>query len=79
MAKMAELAQQVHCLTVAHLETVVRTLAALPPPVTVDHTFLTYGLATELLRFFFGNQWTNENVFSVHSDISPRGTQRGHS
>src|SRR5262245_56671824 len=72
---MAELAQRVDRLTVDHLAVVVRGLAASPPPVTVDHTFLTYGLATEVLRFFFGNQWINENIFSVHQDVSAHHRQ----
>jgi hypothetical protein len=67
---MAELAQRVDRLMVDHLAVVVRGLAALPAPVVVDHTFLTYGLATEVLRFFFGNQWTNENIFSIHPEVS---------
>lgn len=75
MATMAELAQRVERLTVDHLAVVVRGLAASPPSVTVDHTFLTYGLATEVLRYFFGNQWTNENAFSVHQDVSAHHRQ----
>jgi len=68
MATMAELAEQVDRLTPDHLSIIVRTLAASPPAGTADHDFITYGLATEALRFFFGNQWTNENVFSIHKD-----------
>lgn len=75
MATMAELSQRVDRLTVDHLAVVVRALAAAPFPVTVDHEFLTYGLATEVLRFFFQNQWTNELVFSVHQDVSPHHRQ----
>jgi hypothetical protein len=75
MATMAELAQQVDRLTADHLSIVVRSLAASPPSVTADHDFITYGLATEALRFFFGNQWTNENVFSIHKETSAHHRQ----
>ena len=75
MATMAELAQQVDRLTTDHLSVVVRTVAAAPPPITVDDDFITYGLATEVLRFFFGNQWTNENVFSIHKETSAHHRQ----
>jgi len=75
MATMADLAQQVDRLTTDHLSVIVRTLAASPPPVTADHDFITYGLATEALRFFFGNQWTNENVFSIHKETSAHHRQ----
>jgi hypothetical protein len=75
MATMAELAQQVDRLTTDHLSVIVRTLAVSPPPVTADHDFITYGLATEALRFFFGNQWTNENVFYIHKEASAHHRQ----
>jgi len=52
MATMAELAEQVDRLTPDHLSIIVRTLAASPPAGTADHDFITYGLATEALRFF---------------------------
>jgi hypothetical protein len=67
---MTELAERVDKLTVEHLTVVIETLANSPPPVVADEVFLTYGLATEVLRFFFGNAWTNENVFDIHRDIS---------
>jgi hypothetical protein len=75
MATMADLAQKVDRLTTDHLSIIVRTLAASPPPVTADHDFITYGLATEALRFFFGNEWTNENVFSIHKETSAHHRQ----
>jgi hypothetical protein len=67
---MTELAERVDKLTVEHLAVVVQTLAKSPPPIVADDVFLTYGLATEVLRFFFRNAWTNENVFDIHKDIS---------
>jgi len=71
MVTMAELAERVERLTTEHLVVVVQTLVKSPPPVVADEDFLTYGLATEVLRFFFGNAWTNENVFAMHKDVSP--------
>src|SRR5882672_2306782 len=70
MVTMAQLAQQVDWLTTDHLATVLRGLAASPPPVTVDDDFFKFGLATEVLRFFFGDRWTNENVFIDHKEVS---------
>jgi len=67
---MADLSQNVDCLTTDHLSVVVRTMATSSTPGGRDDDFLTYGLATEVLRFFFGNQWTNENVFSIHKEVS---------
>jgi len=75
MVTMAELAQRVDRLTTDHLSIIARTLAASPPAVTADHDFITYGLATEVLRFFFGNRWTNENVFSIHKETSAHHRQ----
>lgn len=34
--------------------------------------FVTYGTAIELLRRFLGNGWTNENVFSMHPQVSKK-------
>jgi len=68
---MAELAERVDRLTTEHLEVVLQTLVKSPSPVVADEVFLTYGLATEVLRFFFGNAWTNENIFEMHKAISP--------
>ena len=52
-------------LTVEHLRILVKHLAAF------NHgpDFVKYGLSTEVLRFIFGNRWTNENVFVMHKDI----------
>lgn len=68
---MVELAERVERLTTEHLTVVVKTLMKSPSPVVADDDFLTYGLATEVLRFFFRNAWTNENVFPMHKDVSP--------
>jgi hypothetical protein len=75
MITMAELGRKVERLTIEQLSVIVQTLAADPPPVTVDDDFLTYGLATEVLRFFFGNEWTNENVFSIYKETLPHHRQ----
>ena len=75
MVTMAELAQRDDRLTTDHLSVIARTLAASAPSVTADHDFITYGLATEVLRFFFGNRWTNENVFSIHKETSAHHRQ----
>lgn len=71
MVTMVELAERVERLTTEHLCTVVQTLMKSPPPVVADDDFLTYSLAAEVLRFFFGNAWTNENVFPMHKHVSP--------
>lgn len=71
MPTTAELAMRVNKLTTEHLTVLIQTLAKLPSPVVADEVFITYGLATEVLRFFFGNKWTNENVFDMHKSISP--------
>ena len=31
-----------------------------------------FGLAIEVLRYYLGKDWTNENVFSVHRDVAKR-------
>ncbi len=72
MTTSVELAQRVERLTVKHLETFIRTLAITSSNVNVDEEYLIYGLATEVLRFFFGNQWTNENIFAMHKQVSSR-------
>src|SRR4051812_20763616 len=70
MTSMSQLKQLVDRLGLEHLAVVVRGLAAMHPSGKADHVFLVYGLATEILRFFFGDQWTNEHVFSVHKSVS---------
>lgn len=70
MVTMVELARRGDRLTTDHLSVVVRALAASSSPSTADHEFLTYGLAAEVLRFFFGNDWTNERVFPIHNETS---------
>lgn len=71
MVTMAELAERLERLTIEHLTIIVKDLIRAPAPVIADDDFVTYGLATEVLRFFFGNAWTNQNVFSMHKDVSP--------
>jgi hypothetical protein len=68
---MVELAERVERSTTEHLTVVVKALMKSPSRVVADDDFLTYGLATEVFRFFFGNAWTNENVFPMHTDVSP--------
>jgi hypothetical protein len=67
---MEQLSEVVDRLTTEHLATAVRVMAARTPLELVDHNYLTFGLATEVLRFFFGGQWTNEHVFSMHLSVS---------
>lgn len=73
MATMAELAQEIEHLTPEHLMRVLRSIESAPPPITDD--FLQFGLATEVLRFYFGNRWTNEMVFSMHPEVSSHHRQ----
>jgi len=75
---MAELARQVDRLTIADLEGVLEALVLPLRPDKVTSEYLLYGLSTEVLRFFFGDKWTNENVFSVHQEASKRN-ERGRS
>lgn len=74
MSTMEELARLVDRLTVDHLRIVARSLLMSPPPGTSvgDADLATYSLATEVLRFFFGNAWTNENVFPQQKNVSPQ-------
>src|SRR5687768_5511171 len=65
---MEELSVRVKLLTVEHLHVVVRALIEKNP----SHAFVKYGLATEVLRFFFGNNWTNQNAFSNHTEVDRR-------
>lgn len=37
--------------------------------------YVKYGLATEILRYFLGDKWTNECVFSVHHDVARENRQ----
>ena len=62
---MEELSRTVERLTREHLSIVVKVLA------TDNHgeDYVKHGLATEVLRFFFGNKWTNENAFDVHKQV----------
>ncbi len=41
----------------------------------MDSTFLAFAVSTEILRFFFGNKWTNENVFACHPEVSPQNRE----
>ncbi len=65
---MAEFAKVEDRLTVDDLWIVAHGLASKE---WADRDLVVYGLATEALRFFFGNEWTNENVFSMHTQVSP--------
>ena len=72
MMTTAELAQKVDRLTVEHLKIIIKTHINGSSTKTVNEDFLTFGIATEVLRFFFGNAWTNENIFPMHQDVSPQ-------
>jgi hypothetical protein len=69
---MEELASRGEELTVGHLLMILKGATRAPAPIEIGHVFLTYALATEVLRYFMGNEWTNENVFSVHESVSRR-------
>ena len=68
---MAELAETVEQLTTEHLAIVIQTVAQ-QTQLAADAGVWTYGLASEVLRFFLGNKWTNENVFSIHKEVRHR-------
>jgi hypothetical protein len=45
-----------------HLVAIITSLKTRFPD-QADEVFLAYGLATEVLRFYLGNEWVNMNVF----------------
>ncbi len=71
---MSGLAKVVDQLTLRHLEIISNDVATIPK--NPDEEFVAYGLATEVLRFYLGNDWTNANVFRIHSPV-PREFQEG--
>jgi hypothetical protein len=74
---MAELAETVEQLTTEHLAIVIQTVAQ-QTQLAADAGVWTYGLASEVLRFFLGNKWTNENVFSIHKEVSSQNRRGRH-
>jgi hypothetical protein len=71
--RMSELAGEIERLSLEHLEFValLQAIHQLVQSRKPDHVFVTWGMATEILRFFLGDKWTNENVFGCHPDVSP--------
>ncbi len=67
---MADFSTRTDELTPRHLEIVVRNFRRDSASDEPRLEFLQYGLSTEVLRFFFGNAWTNENVFPMHTEVS---------
>jgi len=41
-------------------------------PDNADEVFKMFGLAVKVLRHYLGEDWTNENIFSLHRDVSKR-------
>jgi hypothetical protein len=56
--------------TVETLESCARDLRGHHPSGTPDVDFVTFGLATEYLRAFVDNEWTNQMVFGQHPAVS---------
>jgi hypothetical protein len=67
---MEEYSRNVKRLTTEALTVVVREMAARTPPEMMNHNYLAFGLSTEVLRFFFGDQWVNEHIFPMHKTVS---------
>lgn len=57
-------------LTLEQLGNIARVLATKRLPGGSSEDFVRYGLATEILRYFLGDKWTNDCVFSVHHDVA---------
>jgi hypothetical protein len=62
---MEQFRRKVQFLTKDHLSFMVKFLCSQ----NNQETFVKYGLSTEVLRFFFGNKWTNEYVFKQEKRI----------
>ena len=71
---MADLAKVGDARTIGDLEIVISELAAYKR----DPEFIAYGLATEVLRFFMNNDWTNQHVCDIHKEV-PRSRREGRS
>jgi hypothetical protein len=56
--------------TVERLKSCARVLREHHPSGIPDVDFITFGLATEYLRAFVGNEWTNQMVFGQHPTVS---------
>src|SRR4051794_31819208 len=52
------------------LESCARDLCEHHPSGRPDVDFISFGLATEYLRAFVGNEWTNQMVFGQHPTVS---------
>ncbi len=61
-------------LTVEHLEYFAMCAAAsqLERPDGPYQEIVVFGTATNILRFFLGDEWTDDNLFGCHSDVLPR-------
>jgi hypothetical protein len=68
-----DLANEVDQLSVEHLEFIIACLIfqKLKSNDEPDRTFVLVGLAIDVLRFFMGNDWVNQNVFKQHKDVQP--------
>ncbi len=73
---MAELALRIDRLTIDELDLVLDELFMPPRPDKITPEYLLHGLSTQVLRFFFGDQWTEEKVFPVHARVS-KASERG--
>ena len=71
MTTMAQLARQIDALTVEHLRVVVRGLPTSSASELSGVDVNIRALATEVLRFFFGNVWTHRNTASVPDGADP--------
>lgn len=56
-------------LTYADLINIIK-VGLVPYPSEKSQEFINFGLASELLRYYLGNEWVNQNLFEMHKDVS---------
>ena len=73
----SDLASEVDRLTTEHLDFFACVLAGHRISIGRDIyvEYMAWAVATEVLRFFLGDKWTNDNVFASHTDVAR--AQRG--
>ena len=69
---MADFVKEYDTLTLEHIELFVASFVAqrLRRGAHIHENLVTFSIATSVLRFFLGDSWTNQNVFSQHKDVA---------